>query len=1013
MTGPDNRFRLRGPGAVFLLFLLVSILLFAAGGGRIGSRLIGNADHPGLHGEMFHQQDFLDNVLAGRWSQPYFSHRIAQPHGEDMRPYVGISLHLFHYLPFAMFGNPVLRYNALMILTLALNGFCAYRLARHLTASTFAAILGGLLFLLSPYAFLKLETGFLQKTILWWIPLFLLEVFRFFEERSLRRAVLAGLYWALMLLTYAPYAVYGLAAAAIVFVGRVARHPRDIPALLRRASPALLPAGLALGLFVIAFPHGVSSREGDIPQAILDAPLGSIDLRHPFRSLPYSDFIPMARHLPAGISCLGLVLGAWALAGRRRHSVLFAVLAGFSFLLSLGCHLHSLGRPFDAIPLPYYFLARFAPGGDRLGFPLRALPYADLSLAILAALAVGGAGRRFAGRPRWVAVACASVLLLAALAERRLVWPELFPARSTAHVLSPEIRWLRDRGGVVLHLPYVPRGPDCRRYIYISAMSGTRMLNHYLEAPPGFPDIPRGPVSNRERILYLERLHRLGCDFIAVHPNLMTQAEPPLRTSAGTAPGPAVTADDVTALRALCGPPAFAGADTILHRVPPPAALDADARVSAAAIRARIESHPGEVHREPQIRVHRFAIPVPPGADEETRRAARREAGALARRLEADPEVTFAHAEDLARSDPARRWGDLGYISRGTFPPDVEDPLFALTRPGQTTVVEQPGAILVFVVMDVRPGAEGSPDDARRAAADAVLRESRRLFAGTKPRPDDDMIHIPGGEFLAGSTDAEIDRAAAMASRFAGRIGPVDRRWFEDEAARRVSVGPFFMDRHEVTRGAYEEFVKATGHRPLPGWVHEVATDPSMPVVGVSWHDARAFAAWAGKRLPTVEEWEWAARGPARRWFPWGDDEPDGSRGNYADASSGFPWCDERHDDTHPRLAPVGSYPAGATPEGILDMGGNAREWTSTERQGYVDPETQHIWDFRQVPAVFPDRTNAAPIAMVAVRGGAWRNAADDLRPSDERILPPDTLDPTQGFRCVRDVPAAAEAAVP
>ncbi len=1013
MNGPGNNLGLRGPGAVPVFFLLVAILLFVAGGGRPGSRLIGNADHPGLHGEMFHQQDFLDNVLAGRWDRPYFSRRIAQPHGEDLRPYVGISLHLFYYLPLAVFGNPVLRYNALMLLALALNGFCAYRLARHLTASTFAAVFAGLLFMFSPYALLKLETGFLQKTILWWIPLFLLEVIRFLDERTRRRAVLAGLYWALMLLTYAPYAVYGLAAAAIVVLGRVIRHPRDIPALAWKAAPALLPAGLALGLFVVAFPHGISFREGDIPQAILDAPLGSIDLRHPFRSLPYSGFIPMARTLPAGISGLGLILAVGALAGRRRHALLFAVVGGFFFLLSLGCHLHSLGPPFDAIPLPYYFLARYAPGGDRLGFPLRTLPYTDLALAMLAALAVAGAGRRIAARPRGIAVGCAAVLLLAAIAERRLLWPELFPVRSTAHVLSPEIQWLRDRGGVVLHLPYVPRGTDCRRYIYISAMSGTRMLNHYLEAPPGFPDIPRGPLPDRERILYLERLHRLGCDFIAVHPNLMAEAAPPLRTAGDPAPGPALLADDVDAIRRLCGPPAFAGGDVILHRVPPPAALDADARVSAAAVRARIGSHPGEARREPQIRVHRFAFPVPAGASAETRRAARGEADALARRLEADPDVTFAHAEELARSDPSRRWGDLGYLSRGTFPPEVEDPIFALTRPGQTAVVDQPGAILVFLVMDLRPGAGSSPDDAARAAADTVLRESRRLLAATGAHAEDDMILIPGGEFVAGSTEAEIDRAAAMASRFAGRIGPVDRRWFEDEPARRVSVNSFFIDRHEVTRGAYETFLKATGHRPLPGWAHEAAPDPSMPVVGVSWHDAMAYAAWAGKRLPTAEEWEWAARGPARRWFPWGDDEPDGSRGNHADASSGFPWCDERHDDAHPGLAPVGSYPAGATPEGILDMGGNAREWTATQRQGYVDPDTQHLWDFRQVPEVFPERTNAVPIAVVAVRGGAWRNAADDLRPSDERILPPDTVDPTQGFRCVRDVPAAGRAAAP
>ena len=100
-----------------------------------------------------------------------------------------------------------------------------------------------------------------------------------------------------------------------------------------------------------------------------------------------------------------------------------------------------------------------------------------------------------------------------------------------------------------------------------------------------------------------------------------------------------------------------------------------------------------------------------------------------------------------------------------------------------------------------------------------------------------------------------------------------------------------------------------------------------MPVVGVTWDDAQAYAEWAGKRLPTAEEWEWATRGAGRRWFPWGAQLPDGTRANYADASTDFAWNDPDHDDGHAFLAPVGSYPAGATPGGLLDMAGNAAEW--------------------------------------------------------------------------------------
>ena len=703
---------------VFAAFLLAAAVMFIAGGGRPATRPFGNSEHPGLHGELFHQQDFLENVLAGRLAHPFFSHRIAHPHGEDLRPYVGISLHLYYYLPFAILPNPVLRYNALMLLTLALNGFCAWRLARRLTPSVFAAALGGALFMLGPYALLKLETAFLQKTILWWIPLFLLEALRFLEERAPRRAAMAGLAWAMMLLTYAPYAIYALVAAAVMLAVHAVRRPRGVPALLLRAWPALVPAGLALALLVPSIAGGISHGDG-VPQAILEAPRGCLDLRHPFRSLPYADFIPMTRHLPAGVSVLGVVLGLAALLRRRPHAPLFAALAAVFLVLSLGCHLHSLGPPFDAVPLPYDALARHVPGGDRLGFPIRALPFADLALAMLAALAVGGTGRWFADRPRWAALAAGGAVALAAAAERLILWPELFPVRTTEQVVPHEVRWLRERGGPVLHLPFVPAGGDCRRYIYFTAMSRTRMLNRYLDAPSGFPDLPRGTPTDREMVLWLERLHRMGCDFLALHP--ATDAGAPNVPPPDAPEARPLTADDVAAIRRWCGPPAVAGADFVLHRVPPPAALDTDARISDGEARRRLDARPEAFRREPQIRVHRFAVPLAPDAPETARRAARAEAEALARRLEADPESTFALTDELAARDPSRRWGDLGYLSPGTFPPEIEAPLFALTRRGQTAIVERRDGFLVFLLMDLRPGAPAEPADALRAASDLAI----------------------------------------------------------------------------------------------------------------------------------------------------------------------------------------------------------------------------------------------------------------------------------------------------
>lgn len=157
-----------------------------------------------------------------------------------------------------------------------------------------------------------------------------------------------------------------------------------------------------------------------------------------------------------------------------------------------------------------------------------------------------------------------------------------------------------------------------------------------------------------------------------------------------------------------------------------------------------------------------------------------------------------------------------------------------------------------------------------------------------------------------------------------GRLRPAGRG---DE----VSVAPFFLDATEVTAGAYAACVSA-GACGLPGTAWECTFGAPgkerYPVNCVSWDLATAYCAWAGKRLPTEAEWEWAARGgTAARRFPWGDDLP----------SDQLCWngdCNSLGKGMRRGPCPVGSFPRGDSPEGLRDMAGNVQEWTSTVWKG-------------------------------------------------------------------------------
>ena len=263
------------------------------------------------------------------------------------------------------------------------------------------------------------------------------------------------------------------------------------------------------------------------------------------------------------------------------------------------------------------------------------------------------------------------------------------------------------------------------------------------------------------------------------------------------------------------------------------------------------------------------------------------------------------------------------------------------------------------------------------------------------------VIPIPAGRFVMGASADEVKHARALCAdelRGGGalvlELSPRCGARFETESPlARVYLPPFSIDRTEVSELDYAACIRARACRPTAEvGPHE---ESRLPIEKVAFAEALAFCRWRGGRLPTEAEWEKAARGPSDRMWPWGNDWLD-RRANHGRAerlgpSSGQPSHDTVDSaDGFAGRAPVGSFPAGASSFGVLDLGGNVWEWTSTwfSRE---PPQAAARFDPRG-PAFGSERT---------IRGGGYRSPPSDLRVTRRLGLHPDERLAGVGFRCV------------
>jgi formylglycine-generating enzyme required for sulfatase activity len=220
------------------------------------------------------------------------------------------------------------------------------------------------------------------------------------------------------------------------------------------------------------------------------------------------------------------------------------------------------------------------------------------------------------------------------------------------------------------------------------------------------------------------------------------------------------------------------------------------------------------------------------------------------------------------------------------------------------------------------------------------------------------VVRVPAGEFLMGNKETERS--------------PLEHK---------VYVSEFLMDKTGVTWGQFKRFAAATGI-PLPPHEPYWGIHDDHPVAYVPWVEAKAYCEWAGGRLPTEAEREKGARGTDGRKFPWGNEEPDPSRGVF------------RRTWGHEATGAVGQRPAGASPYGLLDMGGNVWEWCAD-------------WYDGDYYSVSPDRDPKGPESGNAhvVRGGSWDSRPDVLSASCRSWGFLGYRDGDFGFRCAMNAP--------
>jgi len=237
--------------------------------------------------------------------------------------------------------------------------------------------------------------------------------------------------------------------------------------------------------------------------------------------------------------------------------------------------------------------------------------------------------------------------------------------------------------------------------------------------------------------------------------------------------------------------------------------------------------------------------------------------------------------------------------------------------------------------------------------------------------PPKGMVLVSEGVYVMGSHKSLIELNP-------GDLFNTDRHALGPEnPAHNVGIDSFYIDTHEVSHGNYMEFVKTNKVRKPLFWNNPNFNNHKQPVVGISWKEAQSYCTWKGGRLPTEAEWEKASRGRRSVDYPWGNEPPDNTKLNFNQEIK--------------KTTPVGSYEAGKSDYGVYDLAGNVSEWI-------------YDWHLAEFYLFSPKSNPTGPQKghYKVIRGGNWRNNAEDVKMVYRNATIPSIRNKTLGFRCAQ-----------